>query len=59
MSRRLEEVPEPPNPIAVRHRPSTGEWFVWSSFLEKPISKMFSAKESAENALAGLMLRRR
>lgn len=55
----VEQVPEPPNPIAVRHRPSTGEWFVWSSFLEKPVSKMLGTKKAAEDALSRLMMRRR
>lgn len=54
----LEEPLAPPDPLSVRYSAKRLEWFVWDSFAEKRVSKVYATESAAEAVLTNLISRR-
>ena len=48
------EVTTPPPRLSVRFHKARSEWWVWDSFMERPVTRRFDTKQVAEATLLAL-----
>ena len=48
------EVTAPPPRLSVRSSSVRSEWWVWDSFMERPVTRRFDSQEVAETTLLAL-----